>query len=366
MVERPGRMRSLQQVYAGRLEHSYSLVAAHALAASTALVSGKASQLLSLGSDLPESLLAPIRHVAALSSARSGRAADAASVAGGCSQLRETAQAAVTYLQQTAGNIEASVFRYDQVCEEYARHAASLEFPAEELDSRVDGYANEVRQRCQSLGELLAENRYDAAVFRRLLVEDVLVQAKLGAFIGSTVENHHRRLHRAWQGAAGAVGLTVPELNSPVFAEPDLLVASFLEPVQLFYERPSVFWGMLQALGRGRFQEKLNAEVSEGLAAMAKVISGMLEQQWKAEVGRWHAAASGAALAWLRGAAGADRHTCMARAAALREQAQAITKWAKDLGDISVRTTLDGWRAAVCNGALRRMAKRVRQEQRQG
>lgn len=366
MVERPGTMRSLQQTYAGRLKHSYSLVVAHALATGAKLVTGNALELLSLASNLPESLLAPVRRIAALGPGRSGKAPDAQSIANGCSQLRKTAQAAVAYLQQTAGHLEELVSRYDQACEEYARHTSALEFPAAELGTRVDGYSNEVRERYQSLAELLAENRYDAAVFRRLLVEDVLVQPKLEALITSILAGHHNRLHRLWEGVAGAMGLTVPEPGSPVFAELELLVASFLEPVQLFYERPNVLRGMLQALSRGRFQEKLNGEVGEGLAAMAKAIFGVLEQHWITEVERWRAAANNAALAWLRDAAGADRHTCMARATSLREQARAITAWVDALEDVSVESILDDWRPAICDGAVRRVAGRVQREQRQG
>lgn len=355
----------LREGYTERLAHSYSRVSTHALAESAAAVAKRGEQLLSLfGDTVPSRLVTAARDVVRQNSNRAGDSHSVGNVERGSTQLRETALAAVSHLKSEAERLQEVVNRYDRMCLAFVRHAAALEFPSDEVQARIERYADEMRERSLSHSDFLAENRYDSAVFRRILVEEVLDQSKLAALVEGIGESISTRLSDGWLGLAQRYGIALARSERDTPIQLEMLVAAFLQPIQLFYERPSVLRSMLQALGRGKFEEKLREEVETGFAEVTGLLRESLVREWEAAATRWQALATSAAQVWFNSFAGEDRDACLARVADRREQARAIATWVKRLEEVTVAHTIYSWGKVVRTGAVSRIAERLHAEQR--
>jgi adenosyl cobinamide kinase/adenosyl cobinamide phosphate guanylyltransferase len=345
----------------GRLAHCYAHLFDVAVAETAASLTSQGRHLQGvLGDEAPKQL----RETMASLAGKGGNSPEPETVNQALLAMHQIGQTAITRLRDVVNRHEAAVAQYDLASAAFEKHASAQFFARDVASAELQQYARTVQTRFQGLIDPLIENRFDALVFRQMLVEQVLAQDALVELLESLADTQANRLCDGWREVAehhaipwlGALPQSRLEIDGPV--------NEFLRPIQLFYERPGVIRSVLR-LGRGKLQEKLAAEVDEGTAKLTRALMRLVEDQWQKTAEHCRSGASRALQEWIRSTTGKDRESCLREVAAARVKIDSLTAWLKNLASLNVTDWLLSKRESVRHAATARIVSRLRAEQRQ-
>jgi hypothetical protein len=292
----------LYAVYSDRVAHCYSDVSKRAVGNAAALVVDQGRRLQRLLKDQPR------QRIDEYTKNRLNRRTDSPeALTQTIAAMQETIRDAIADECTAAERYEAAAARYDTIAEAIDHHATKHSFDHETVSRPIQQYTRGVQTRLlEQIGRLI-DNRFDSALFRQILVSEVLAQQALAEHLQGMLDLESRRLEASWhkEAQSHAIPWTEPPLDCSVaIAEP---VEGFLKPIQLHYERPSAIRSVFMGLGRGKLEDKLIREVNEGVANLTQSIVQLLEHAWQDMADHYRNRAVQALQTWMQAATGHDR-----------------------------------------------------------
>ncbi|NLN19404.1 MAG: hypothetical protein GX162_09050 [Firmicutes bacterium] len=278
--------------------------------------------------------------------------------------MQELVRNAIANGCATAERYESAVSRYDTIAPALDRHTAKLTFAQEAILGQIEQYTRTVQTRLLAQIDRLIDNRFDSAVFQRILIDEVLAQEDLLELLRDIVSAESRRLDASWRKAAASHALTWTDFPLDYNITLDEAIHEFLKPIQLHYERPSAIRSVFLGLGRGKLQDKLIREVSEGMSALTQAVMRLLEHAWQEMAAHYKERAVRALHEWLRTTTGFDRESCIEEAAVIRHKVEALKAMSEQLDQISLTDWLVSKQESLRQAALKRIVWRLESEHR--
>lgn len=348
---------AINAAYLGRLAHCYVRMS-HLAVAHTATSLVNQGRLLQgmLGDDAPQQLNESIASLAGQ---------------GGASPRPETIGQALLAMQQVAGEAiaqlsavvehrEAAVARYDRAVAAFEHQASTPRFVRDAVSLPIEQYAQAIPARLEAQIDSLMKNRYDALVFRQMLVDKVVDRDALVKLLEDLISAQTDELCDGWRGVAERHAVSWPKTLPSSNPGVDEVVNQFIKPIQLFYERPGVIRSAF-GLGRGKFQEKLTSEVDEGVANLTRAALRMVESEWRKVAEHCRHSASSALEEWIRSSTGNDREGCLREAAAARAKIESLQDWLEGVKDLGVARWFASQREPLRRAAAVRIVSRLQQ-----
>jgi hypothetical protein len=165
-----------------------------------------------------------------------------------------------------------------------------------------------------------------------------------------------------WQSVGSKLDISPPGEPSRTAFDIDAITQEFIIPIQLVYERPGVLKVIAQAFNRGKFQEKLCADIRNGLAQARPYIRSAILSAWEDAEDRWLQLAQAGADNWLKNKTGANRTDTADQLQSLQHKLSNLEKWQASLLEISPVRTLDSWQMQLKQQAVDCLIKRVQTE----
>lgn len=284
-----------------------------------AAVEEKAGELLPLlGHDAPQGLL---RRISTL------RVVERAEWRRSLAELHEAVAGAISYLRYHVGQAEEQIAQRDRMSAAATEYATDRVSQPPTAETSIQQYVLEIWARYTSLSDTLVDRRYSPADFRRLLVEELLGTDRLAVQMEQTQSAYMAMGRQAWYDWARGCGLSLAEPTRGPAGDIGPLVEAFLQPIQLEYERPGMIKSVFQALGRGKLEEKLTAEIGTGLEAMSETWESECERVWQAVNSLWHRQAAGAVDDWFRSESGTNLSEAEERLKVRRQRIRDLEQW---------------------------------------
>lgn len=352
--------RALQEVYAGQLAQVYRRLAGKAVADTFVSISDHVNLLAHELATLP---LSPAVQTLLRSAARPAAAADETTDLRARSMLLQQLITEVRVaIDNQINSIQAALNKYSDMQETLPRLVAGATYQDPALNASLSQFADDVQHRLTAWADRLAENRYDQAAFRNLLVHDVLDIAGLAQVMSGAAEVGFKQQRARWCGIAAQLGVSLNREPPRNQFDLEALAAEFVKPIQLVYEKPGVLRSIAQALSRGKFQDKLAGEVQAGMARLRPEVVAAIAQAWQDVEACWQKITASAIETWLQTTAGADQSGCREMLTQLRRKLDYVADWQAHLQQLTPQQVIASWAQPVRQQAVERLSTRLAAE----
>jgi hypothetical protein len=342
--------------YAARLKHEYTYVAERALFAVHDRITQEVAWLLQhmQAAPLPPALIARFQELGVAPKRLTADAAESR-----IALLRQLVDEAAEFLTTSTTNLAQMGKRYDGIIQVLTQTAAKGDGLTEQTDELLASFNAGVRERLQSMVSRLAEARFTAADFTRLLTDELLAGHTLHRLLTEVLESAYQRQMRHWRETANRLHLRSDAAPQQPALDMDALLQTFLEPIQLVYERPNMLRSIAHALSRGRLYDKLTQEINMGLNNLTTYVTEQMRQLYDATEKEWSDLMRRTAAEWFSEQTGIQRDDLETRLSQWEEYKRMLQGWAERLQKITPAQVVRDWQPELTRQALHHLAERI-------